>query len=152
AVILVDARRGLLPQTFQHSTIVSLMGVRHVVLTINKVDLVGFDEAVFHDISAKFREFTSSFGFHTRVEVPISARYGDNVSSKSSRTPWYFGPTLLEHLETTDVEQDVESMPFRMAVQLVVRKSGDFRAFSGSIASGCLRAGDEIVVAGSGRS
>ena len=152
AIILVDARKGLLPQTLRHSTIVSLIGIRHVVLAINKFDLIGFDKAVFDAISTKFKEFTLSFGFHSVVEIPLSARYGDNVSSKSNRTSWYHGPGLLEHLETIDVDEGVETLPFRMAVQLVVRKDGDFRGFSGSIASGRLRAGDEVVVAGSGRS
>jgi bifunctional enzyme CysN/CysC len=151
AIILVDARQGLAPQTLRHLTIVSLMGIRHVVLAINKIDLVGFDRSVFHDISVRFKEFTSSFRFYTSVEIPISARYGDNVSSKSGRTPWYLGPSLLQHLETIDIDQDAESMPFRMAVQLVLRSS-EFRGFSGSIASGSLRVADEIVVAGSGRS
>jgi bifunctional enzyme CysN/CysC len=152
AIILVDARKGLLPQTFRHSTIVSLIGIRHVVLAINKCDLIGFDPVVVDAIRSQFIEFTSSFGFHSSLELPISARCGDNISSKSNRTPWYHGPCLLEHLETIEVDEDADRMPFRMAVQLVLRKDGEFRGFCGSIASGRLRPGDEIVVAGSGRS
>jgi bifunctional enzyme CysN/CysC len=151
AVILVDARKGLLTQTFRHSYIVSLLGIRHVVLAVNKIDLVDFDEATFAAITRGFHAFAKSLGFLTILPIPISARYGDNVSSRSPRTPWYDGPHLLQHLESIDVEEDRTAAPFRMPVQWVNRPHLDFRGFAGSIASGTARRGDEVVVASSGR-
>jgi bifunctional enzyme CysN/CysC len=151
AIILVDARKGLLTQTFRHSYIVSLLGIRHVVLAINKVDLVDFDRKVFDEIVAGFEDFAKPLGFRTIRAIPISARYGDNVSSPSARTPWYDGPHLLSFLETVEVEDDRREAPFRMAVQWVNRPHLDFRGFAGSIASGAIKRGDDIVVASSGR-
>ena len=151
AVILVDARKGLLTQTFRHSYIVSLLGIRHVVLAINKIDLVDFDEATYRNIVASFLAFAKPLGFHSIEPVPISARFGDNVSARSLRTPWFDGPHLLHHLERSEVEQDRRLAPFRLAVQWVNRPHLDFRGFAGSIASGSVRPGDEIVVASSGR-
>ncbi len=151
AIILVDARKGLLPQTFRHAFVVALLGIRHVVLAVNKIDLVDFEQTVFDDIVAAFGDFAAKLDFRSATAIPISARYGDNVSSKSSRTGWYRGFPLLAHLEQVDVEEEVRQRPFRMAVQWVNRAHLDFRGFSGTIASGELRAGDEIVVAGSGR-
>ena len=151
AVILVDARKGLLAQTFRHSVIVSLLGIRHVVLAVNKIDLVGFDQKVFDHIVAGFETFAARLNFKSVAAIPVSARYGDNVSSKSFRTPWYAGPHLLEVLEEIDVEDDRVNAPFRMAVQWVNRPHLDFRGFSGRIASGSVRPNDEVVVAGSSR-
>jgi bifunctional enzyme CysN/CysC len=151
AVILVDARKGLLTQTFRHSYIVSLLGIRHVVLAINKIDLVDFDQTVFDRIVEGFRTFAKPLDFRTMVAIPISARYGDNVSSPSTRTPWYDGPSLLKFLEGVEVEDEGPAAPFRMAVQWVNRPHLDFRGFAGSIASGSVRRGDEIIVAASGR-
>jgi bifunctional enzyme CysN/CysC len=151
AVILVDARKGLLTQTFRHSYIVSLLGIRHVVLAINKIDLVDFDEATYRNIVTSFMAFAKPLGFHSIEPVPISARFGDNVSARSLRTPWFDGPHLLHHLERIEVEQNRHLAPFRLAVQWVNRPHLDFRGFAGSIASGSVRPGDEIVVASSGR-
>jgi bifunctional enzyme CysN/CysC len=152
AVLLVDARHGLATQTRRHSFIVSLLGIRHVVLAINKIDLVGYDEARFRVIEADYAAFARDFGFSSLIAVPISARYGDNVTGRSDRTPWYDGPTLLEHLETIEVEEDRAGRPFRMSVQWVNRPNLDFRGFSGTIASGTVRPGDTLVVAKSGKS
>ena len=151
AVLLVDARKGLLTQTCRHAAIVSLTGIRHVVLAVNKIDLTGFDEARFSKIVADFRRFAAGLEFKTITPIPISARHGDNISRKSANTPWYRGPALLDYLETIDVVEDGAGRPFRFAVQWVNRPHLDFRGFSGTIASGSLRPGDEIAVAGSGR-
>ena len=151
AVILVDARKGLLTQTFRHSYIVSLLGIRHVVLAINKIDLVDFDEKTFRAIVANFLEFARPLGFRSIEPIPISARFGDNVSSRSQRTPWFDGPHLLQHLEHIEVDEDRRAAPFRMPVQWVNRPHLDFRGFAGSIASGAVKAGDAVVVASSGR-
>src|SRR5476649_2729156 len=107
AVILIDARKGVLTQTRRHAYIASLLGIRHVVLAINKIDLVGFYEDVFDDIVADFKSFAKSLHFKTLVPIPISARFGDNVIAKSANTPWYTGPSLLEHIETVDVETEL---------------------------------------------
>ena len=151
AVLLVDARKGLLNQTHRHAIIASLLGIRHVVLAVNKIDLVGFDRAVFEEISANFNRFAGELGFKDIKAIPVSARYGDNVSSRSERTPWYSGPHLLDYLETVDVEDDRAGKPFRMPVQWVNRPNADFRGFSGTVASGGVNAGDEIVLLPSGR-
>ena len=151
AVILVDARKGLLPQTLRHSIIVSLLGIRHVVLAVNKLDLVGFDQAVFDAIASDFQKFTKQLTIESVQAIPISARHGDNVSSRSARTPWYRGPHLFEYLETVDVASSRVTLPFRMAVQWVNRPHADFRGLAGTLASGSINAGDEIVVATSGR-
>jgi bifunctional enzyme CysN/CysC len=151
AILLVDARKGLLPQTRRHSLIVSLLGIRHVVLAVNKIDLVDFSEQVFNDIVAAYREFAEPLGFKTLAAIPLSARYGDNISSPSARTPWHDGPTLLAHLETQDVDEDRAAAPLRLPVQWVNRPNLDFRGYAGTIASGRLRLGDDIVVANSGR-
>jgi bifunctional enzyme CysN/CysC len=151
AVILVDARRGVLTQTRRHSFIVSLVGIRHVVLAVNKIDLVGFSEAIFEDIVADYRAFAAGLGFETLTAIPLSARYGDNVLERSPHMPWYDGPTLVEHLETVAVDDDASERPFRLPVQWVNRPNLDFRGFSGTIASGTVRRGDAMVVAKSGR-
>lgn len=151
AVILVDARQGILTQTRRHSFIVSLLGIRHVVLAVNKIDLVKFSEERFEEILADYQSFAGDLGFESFVAVPLSARYGDNVLSLSPRTPWYDGPALVEHLESVDVADDALARPFRMPVQWVNRPNLDFRGFSGTVASGSVKVGDRIVVAGSGR-
>ncbi len=151
AVILIDARKGVLIQTRRHATIVSLLGIRHVVLAVNKIDLMGFSKEVFDAIVAEFTKFAAPLGFQTLVPIPISARFGDNVISLSANTPWYTGPSLLAQLETVDVETALAEKPFRMPVQWVNRPNLDFRGFSGTIVGGRVKPGDTIAVAGSGR-
>jgi bifunctional enzyme CysN/CysC len=151
AVILIDARKGVLTQTRRHAYIASLLGIRHVVLAVNKIDLVDFSENIFRDIVEEFSHFAEKLGFLSLVPIPISARFGDNVIGKSASTPWYTGPSLLEHLETVDVETALGGLPFRMPVQWVNRPNLDFRGFSGTIVSGRVKPGDAIVVAKSGR-
>jgi len=151
AVLLVDARNGIQVQTKRHAFLVSLLGIRHVVLAVNKIDLVAFDEGRFEAIKRDFTQFARSFDFDTLAAVPLSARYGDNVVTRSERTPWYDGPALLEQLESIEVQSDLEDRPFRMPVQWVNRPNLDFRGFSGTIASGKVRPGDPVVVAASGR-
>jgi len=151
AILLIDARKGLLTQTRRHSLIVSLLGIRHVVLAVNKIDLVEFSQNVFDEIVAAFHEFAKPLGFKSVVAIPMSARYGDNVSERSEHTTWHHGPTLLEHLEVCDVDEDRELAPFRLPVQWVNRPNLDFRGYAGTIASGKLRKGDALVVAASGR-
>jgi bifunctional enzyme CysN/CysC len=151
AIVLVDARKGLLTQTHRHSIIVSLLGVRHVVLAVNKIDLVGYDEMVYRQIVADYRKFAASLGFKTLTAVPLSARFGDNVSSRSAKTDWYEGAHLLDYLERIEVEDDRRQAPFRLPVQWINRPHLDFRGFAGTIPSGRLNRGDELVVAASGR-
>ena len=150
AVLLVDARKGLLSQTRRHAIIVSLLGIRHVVLAVNKIDLIEFDRAAFEKIAADFAGFAASLGFKEITAIPISARFGDNVSSASQRTPWYAGPHLLDYLETVNVEDGRAGKPFRMPVQWVNRPNADFRGFAGTIVSGSVSAGDEIAILPSG--
>ncbi len=151
AVILIDARKGVLTQTRRHAYIVSLLGIRHVVLAVNKIDLVDFSKEIFERIEREFRDFAQKLGFANLVAIPISARFGDNVISRSARTPWYKGPALLDHLESVDVETALTAKPFRMPVQWVNRPNLDFRGFAGTVATGRIRAGDPVVVAKSGR-
>jgi bifunctional enzyme CysN/CysC len=152
AVILVDARKGVLIQTRRHSYIASLLGIRHVVLAVNKIDLVGYSQSVFEAIAAEFSDFAQKLTFASLVSIPISARFGDNVIARSANTAWYTGPPLLDHLERVDVETELASKPFRLPVQWVNRPNLDFRGFSGTVVGGRVSAGDEIVVARSGRS
>jgi len=151
AVILIDARKGVLTQTRRHSYIASLLGIRHVVLAVNKIDLVGFSEQVFRDIVKDFTAFAGGLGFASVTPIPLSARFGDNVITRSANTPWYKGPALLSHLETIDVSTALGEKPFRMPVQWVNRPNLDFRGFSGTIVGGRVRPGDTIAVARSGR-
>ena len=151
AIVLVDARKGLLTQTHRHSIIVSLLGVRHVVLAVNKIDLVDYRETVFRQIEADYRKFAETLGFRSLIALPISARHGDNVSSLSVRTPWYSGPHLLDYLERVEVEEDRRNAPFRLPVQWVNRPHLDFRGFAGTIPSGRIARGDRVVAADSGR-
>ncbi|HTW33254.1 MAG TPA: sulfate adenylyltransferase subunit CysN [Rhizomicrobium sp.] len=151
AVILIDARKGVLTQTRRHAYIASLLGIRHVVPAVNKIDLVDFSEDVFRAIVEEFSGFAEKLGFASLVSIPISARFGDNVTAASASTPWYKGPSLLEHLEAVDVETALGELPFRMPVQWVNRPNLDFRGFSGTVVSGRVKPGDPVVVAKSGR-
>jgi bifunctional enzyme CysN/CysC len=151
AIVLVDARRGVLPQTRRHTFIVSLLGIRHVVLAINKIDLVAFDQAIFDRIVSDFMQFANDLGFATIQPIPLSARFGDNVINWSANTPWYFGPALLQQLETVTVHDDYLGKPFRFPVQYVSRPNLDFRGFAGQIASGQIAVGDPVTVAKSGQ-
>src|SRR5204863_781561 len=121
AVILIDARKGVLTQTKRHSYICSLLGIRHIVLAVNKIDLMGFDQAVFDRIIADYASFAQKLEFTSITPIPLSARFGDNVTTKSDKTPWYAGPTLVEHLEGVDGESDAAEKPFRFPVQWVNR-------------------------------
>ena len=152
AVALVDARRGILPQTRRHSFIASLLGVRHIVLAVNKIDLVDYKQSVFDEIVTEYMTFADDLNFASVVAIPTSARYGDNVISQSPNTGWYRGPTLLGHLETVDVGDTEEDRSLRFPVQYVSRPNPDFRGFSGTIASGSMTIGDDVVVAKSGKS
>jgi len=151
AVILIDARKGVLTQTRRHAFIVSLLGIKHVVLAVNKIDLVDFSQEIFDTITAEFAEFAGKLKFESIIPIPLSARYGDNVITPSARTPWYKGPALIQHLETVDVETELAAKPFRMVVQWVNRPDLDFRGFSGTIVSGRVLTGDTLAVAKSGR-
>jgi len=151
AVILIDARRGVLTQTRRHSYICSLLGIRDIVVAVNKIDLVKFDRDTFDRIVGDYVTFAAGLGFRTVVPIPLSARYGDNVTTRSGNTPWYHGPSLIEHLESVDVTQDLAARPFRFPVQWVNRPDLDFRGFAGTIASGRIAPGDQVVVAASGR-
>jgi len=151
AVILIDARKGVLTQTRRHSYICSLLGIRHVAVAVNKIDLVDFSGERFHHVIGDYLGFAKSLGFSSITPIPLSARYGDNVTSRSDRMRWYDGPTLLEYLESVDVEHIQAEKPFRFPVQWVNRPNLDFRGFSGTVASGRIRAGDPIVVAASAK-
>jgi bifunctional enzyme CysN/CysC len=170
AVVLVDARKGLLTQTRRHSYIAALFGIRHVVLAVNKMDLVDYSQAVFEDIAGAYRELARALGIGDVTAIPLSGLIGDNVVARSAAMPWYRGPALLEHLNTADIEtgndlgRDLPSagtgpsrlkpLPqpgFRMPVQWVCRPSQDFRGFTGQVAAGQVALGDEVVVASSGQ-
>jgi bifunctional enzyme CysN/CysC len=151
AVMLIDARKGVLTQTKRHSYINSLFGIRSIVLAVNKIDLVGFSDDIFNRIVANYLEFAEALCFDTVTAIPLSARHGDNVIARSKHTPWYKGPTLLDHLETIDVERNRNGQPFRFPVQWVNRPNLDFRGVAGTVASGTIAAGDQIVVTASGQ-
>jgi bifunctional enzyme CysN/CysC len=151
AVLLVDARKGLLAQTRRHAIITSLLGIRHAVLAVNKIDLVGYAQDVFAKIVDEFYAFADGFGFTDVMAIPLSARYGDNISANSARTPWYVGPPLIDYLESVDVEDNRAERPFRLPVQWVNRPNLDFRGFAGTVASGRVRIGDEIAALPSGQ-
>jgi bifunctional enzyme CysN/CysC len=146
AVILVDARKGVLTQTRRHSYIVSLLGIRHVVVAINKMDLVEYSQATFDSIVADYREFAARVGLTGITFIPVSALRGDNITQRAATLPWYDGPSLLEHLESVDIEQDNLAAPFRLPVQWVNRPSPDFRGFAGMIAGGRIAVGDPLRV------
>src|SRR5689334_16283587 len=151
AIILIDARKGVLIQTRRHAYIASLLGIRQIVLAVNKIDLVDYSQTVFDNIAADFHDFAKGLEFVASVAIPLSARFGDNVIAKSERTPWYGGPSLLDHLEQVDVDANAAAGPFRLPVQWVNRPNLDFRGFAGTLASGRVRPGDAIAVAKSGR-
>jgi bifunctional enzyme CysN/CysC len=151
AVILIDARKGVLTQTRRHSFLVHLMGIRHVVLAVNKMDLVDYDQATFDAIVTDYRSCADGIGITDFLAMPISALVGDNISTRSTHIPWYSGPSLIEHLETVSVEVDAEqTQPFRMPVQRVNRPNLDFRGFSGLICAGSVKPGDRLRVLPSG--
>jgi bifunctional enzyme CysN/CysC len=151
AVLLVDARKGVLAQTRRHSLICSLFGIRHIVLAVNKLDLVGFDRAVFDRIAEDYAGFAADLGFASLVMIPLSARHGDNLIERSARTPWYEGPSVLDHLESIDVTETPGDRPLRFPVQWVNRPNADFRGFAGTVAAGSVKPGDPVLVMGSSR-
>jgi len=152
AVILIDARKGVLTQTRRHSFLVSLLGVRHIVLAVNKMDLIDYDQDAFETICRDYRAFAKQIGLNEIVAIPLSGLKGDNISARSTHTPWYDGPTLIEHLETVPIDEDrLRQQPFRMPVQWVNRPDLDFRGFSGLIASGVVKPGDTIRALPSGK-
>lgn len=150
AVMLVDARDGVKPQTRRHAAILDLVGVRHVVLAVNKMDLIGWDEARFRAIEADFKALALRFGFRNSRAIPVSARFGDNVASRSARMPWYDGPILIERLSSVPSRAISSEGAFRFPVQTVLR-AGDFRGLAGTVASGRIALGETVVDAASGR-
>jgi len=151
AVLLVDARKGLLAQTRRHAIICSLFGIRHYVLAVNKLDLVHFDVATFRAIERDFSKIAAQLNLSTVQAIPLSARFGDNVVVRSARTPWYEGPSLIEYLETIDAAPALRSVPLRFGVQWVNRPNLDFRGYAGTVLSGEIRPGDAVVDARSGQ-
>lgn len=151
AIILVDARAGVITQTRRHTYLVSLLGIKHVVLAVNKMDLVNFSKEVFDNIVADYKAFIAPLGVPDVTCIPLSALDGDNVVEKSERTPWYEGPSLLEFLETVHIGNDHNLTDFRYPVQYVLRPNLDFRGFSSKVASGIVRKGDEVVALPSGK-
>ncbi|MFN7002531.1 MAG: sulfate adenylyltransferase subunit CysN [Roseinatronobacter sp.] len=152
AVILIDARKGVLTQTRRHSYLAHLIGIRHLVLAVNKMDLIGYDQAAYEKIVEDYRAFANSIGIVDFTPIPISGLAGDNITSRSENTAWFDGPVLMEHLETVELDQTTDQhKPFRMQVQWVNRPNLDFRGFSGTIASGHVSVGDEIRVLPSGK-
>ncbi|MFG0243027.1 MAG: sulfate adenylyltransferase subunit CysN, partial [Phycisphaerales bacterium JB054] len=152
AVILIDARKGVLTQTRRHSYIVSLMGIRDVVLAVNKMDLVDFSQETFDAIVADYTAFAAQLGIARITAIPLSAKQGDNVVATSPNTPWYTGPALLPFLETVTPTRDAATRPFRFQVQWVNRPDQDFRGFSGTVCGGTVRPGDAVLALPSGRS
>ncbi len=151
SIILIDARKGILPQSRRHAYIASLLGIRHLVAAINKMDLVEFSEEVYRTIERDFSALVRQYGGAELVTIPVSALEGDNVVDRSTRMPWYDGPALLEHLETVPVWTEAAVQAFRMPVQRVIRPDQNYRGFAGQIASGTVRRGDRIAVQPSGR-
>ncbi|MDA3915009.1 sulfate adenylyltransferase subunit CysN [Oleiagrimonas sp.] len=145
AVVLIDARRGLLTQTRRHSYICALLGIRHVLLAVNKMDLVDYDEDVFSGILADYRKLADQLGIDHVTAIPVSALTGENVSSHSKAMAWYSGPSLLEHLESVQIERAENALGFRMPVQWVCRPDQNFRGYAGKVAAGSIRTGDEVV-------
>jgi sulfate adenylyltransferase subunit 1 len=157
AVLLVDIRKGVVEQTRRHAVVLALLGVPQLVLAVNKIDLVGYDQATFDVIANEFAEYTASLGFPRGCVqvIPVSALVGDNIVERSDRTAWYTGPTLLEHLETVPVEPDPHHVAFRFPVQYVIRprtaQFPDYRGYAGQIAAGTIRPGDEVIVLPTGK-
>ncbi len=153
AIILIDARKGVLTQTRRHSFLVSLIGIRKIVLAVNKMDLVGYDQAVFDQIVSDYRAFAAGIGLTDILAIPISGLRGDNITAApSAMTPWYAGPSLMQHLETVEIDETrLQASPFRLPVQWVSRPNLDFRGFAGEIASGSVAPGDRVRILPSGR-
>jgi len=152
AVILIDARKGVLTQTRRHSFLAHLIGIKHIVLAVNKMDLVGYDKAVFDRITLAYRAFASEIGITNFTAIPISGFKGDNITALSDNTPWFKGPALIEHLENVEIGAAAdEAKPFRLPVQWVNRPNLDFRGFSGQLASGKVRPGDAVRILPSGK-
>lgn len=151
AIILVDARAGVITQTRRHTFLVSLLGIKHVVLAVNKMDLVDFDKAIFDRIVADYKHFVAPLGIPDITCIPLSALDGDNVVEKSARTPWYEGPALLDFLETVPIDLDRNYTDFRYPVQYVLRPNQNFRGFCGKVASGVVRKGDTVMALPSGK-
>ncbi len=151
AVILIDARKGVLPQTKRHTYIANMLGVRHIVLAVNKMDLADYSRARFHEIVASYLQIAENLGFESITPIPMSALKGENITSKSEAMSWHDGPTLIEHLETIEIADERRNAPFRLPVQWVNRPNLDFRGFSGTIVSGTVKPGDPVVVAKSGK-
>nr|WP_314259249.1 sulfate adenylyltransferase subunit CysN [uncultured Devosia sp.] len=149
ALVLIDARKGVLTQTRRHSFILSLIGVKHVVLVVNKIDLVDYDQATYDRIVAEYRAFAEPLGFKTLAAVPVSALRGDNILAQSERTPWFTGTPLVPYLESVEVAEDRTEGKLRFPVQWVNRPNLDFRGFSGTVASGAVAVGDEVLIASS---
>ena len=149
ALVLIDARKGVLTQTRRHTFILSLIGVKHVVLVVNKIDLVDYDQAVFDRIVSEYRAFAEPLGFRSLAAVPVSALRGDNILAQSPRTPWYRDSALVPYLESVDVAEDRSARPLRFPVQWVNRPDLDFRGFSGTVASGAVAVGDDVLIASS---
>ncbi|VVE70038.1 adenylyl-sulfate kinase [Pandoraea captiosa] len=152
AIMMIDARKGVLTQTRRHSYLISLIGIRHVVLAINKLDMVDYSQEVFDRIVAEYREFGKQIGIETFLAIPMSALKGDNITERSDHTPWYHGPTLMDFLESVEVDNDLAQRgPFRMPVQWVNRPNLDFRGFSGRVVGGTIEPGARVRVLPSGR-
>ncbi|HWZ63772.1 MAG TPA: sulfate adenylyltransferase subunit CysN [Steroidobacteraceae bacterium] len=151
AVILIDARKGVLTQTRRHSYLVRLLGITHAVLAVNKMDLVGYERATFERITAEYRAFATRIGLTEVTPIPLSAVHGDNVTERGANMPWYSGPALLQHLEAVTVDAASGAAPFRLPVQWVNRPNAEFRGFSGRISGGSVRPGDRIRVLPGGR-
>jgi len=152
AILMIDARKGILTQTKRHSYIVSLLGIKNVVLAINKMDLVDYDQETFTQIEKDYRLFAKDLGFEEIISIPLSALAGDNILELSDNTPWFKGLPLMEHLETVQIATDINEKPFRLPVQWVNRPNLDFRGFSGTIASGSVSVGDEVIALPSAKS
>src|SRR5262245_39698521 len=151
AIILIDANKGVLTQTRRHSYLVSLIGIRHIVLAINKMDMVDFSQNVFETIFKDYQQFAAQIGLQSIVAIPMSALHGDNITERSPKTPWYTGPTLMSHLETVQIDDHSQKAPFRMPVQWVNRPDQSFRGFAGTITGGTVRKGDRVRVLPSGK-
>jgi len=151
AILLIDSRKGILPQTRRHHRIVTMMGIRHIVLAVNKMDLVDFDESVFRRIEAEYREFAKDSHLATLQAIPLAAIFGENVLKRSDKTPWYDGPTLFDHLDTVNVRETSSRESFRLPIQWVNRPNLNYRGFCGRIAEGTVRPGDPVRILPSGR-
>lgn len=151
AIVLIDARKGMLTQTRRHTYLLSLMGIRHVVLAINKIDLIGHQQSTIEAIAETYKTFAKALGIEQVVAIPVSGLHGDNITSASAKTPWYTGPTLMGWLETVPVDADKQKQPARFPVQWVNRPNLDFRAYTGTLSSGRLAVGDKVRVQPSGR-